>query len=599
MNSFWKTVLAVIVGTICVSLISGLFTTCVFVGMIASSSQTEKPAQIKEGSVMLLKINGQVSELAPALPFDFSPLGGFGKIEKSNLRDLQKAIKAAMADDNICGIYLNTENMSAAPATYEALRHTLAEFRESGKWIIAYNDSYSLGQYYLASVADQVICNKIGEVTFDGLTAMNEYPKGLLDKLGIQMQIFRVGSFKSAVEPYMIEHMSEANRLQIEVYQRTNWQTWIEDISASRGLSVETLDSLANEAVSYMLPDELATTGLVDDMLYKSEVEQLLLEKLGKEKLEDCAVNASQMVANFDKLFTQDKDDKVGVIYAVGEIASEAHGSGDGIYYEDLIADIRKVAKDDNCKAVVLRVNSPGGSAFASEQIWKALTDLKATGKPLVISMGDYAASGGYYISSPGDYIFAEANTLTGSIGIFGMIPNFEGLVTGKLGVNIEEVKTHKFGQVSPFRGVTEQERVKIQRSIEHGYELFTSRCAEGRGVSQDSIKVIGGGRVWMGRDALNIGLVDELGGLDEAIAKAAELAELAEDSYSCAVYPLPKTSMETFMAMFDESKQDLNLRITDAILGSTGADRQTIRFIESLQKADRIQARCFDALVY
>ena len=599
MNSFWKTVLAVIVGTICVSLISGLFTTCVFVGMIASASQSEKPTQTKEGSVMLLKINGTVNELPPSMPFDISLLGGISKLENSNLRDLQKAIKVAKADDNICGIYLNTAGMAAAPATYEALRHALADFRASGKWIIAYNDSYTLGQYYLSSVADSVFCNKIGEVEFNGLTKLSEYPKGLLDKLGIEMQIFRVGSFKSAVEPYMIEHMSEANRLQIDTFQKTNWLTWSEDIAASRNLTTEVLDSLANEGVGYMLPDEIATTGLVDDMLYKSEVEKLLLAKLGKEKLEDCAVNASQMVANYDKLFPQDKEDKVGVIYAVGEIASEAHGTGDDIYFEDLIADIRKVAEDETCKAVVLRVNSPGGSAFASEQIWKALTDLKAAGKPLVISMGDYAASGGYYISSPGDYIFAENNTLTGSIGIFGMIPNLSGLVTGKLGVNIEEVKTHKYGEVHTLRPVTDEERVKIQRSIEHGYELFTSRCAEGRGISQDSIKVIGGGRVWMGRDALNIGLVDELGGLDEAIAKAAELANLEADSYSCVTYPLPKTSMETFMALLDESKQDLNLRITDAILGSTAADRQAIRFIESLQKADRMQARSFDTVIY
>lgn len=599
MNSFWKTVLAVIVGTICVSLISGLFTTCVFVGMIASASQSEKPTTTKEGSVMLLKINGSVSELPPSMPFNFSLMGGFSKLEASNLRDLQKAIKVAQTDDNICGIYLNTDGMEAAPATYEALRHALADFRASGKWIIAYNDTYKLGQYYLSSVADSIFCNKIGEIEFDGMSTYNEYPKGLLDKLGVEMQIFRVGSFKSAVEPFMVDHMSEANRLQIETYQHTNWQVWSEEISASRNLTTEVLDSLANEGVSYMLPAEIATTGLVDDMLYKSEVEKLLLAKLGKEKLEDCAVNATQMVANYDKLFPQDKDEKVGVIYAVGEIASEAHGTDDNIYYEDLIANIRMVAEDENCKAVVLRVNSPGGSAFASEQIWKALTDLKATGKPLVISMSDYAASGGYYISSPGDYIFAEPNTLTGSIGIFGMIPNLSGLVSGKLGVNIEEVKTHKFSTVTPFRPVTDEERVKIQRGVEQGYELFTSRCAEGRGISQDSIKVIGGGRVWMGRDALNIGLVDELGGLDEAIAKAAEMANLAEGSYSCASYPLPKTSMETFMALLDESKQDLNLRITDAILGNSPADRQTILFIESLKKADRIQARSFDTVIY
>jgi len=599
MNSFWKTVLAVIVGTICVSIISGLFTTCVFVGMIASASQSEKPAVTKDGDIMLLKINNELGELPPAMPFNIDLMGGVSKLDGTNLRDVLKAIKAAQKDDNIKGIYLNTDGMLATPATYEAVRHALVDFRASGKWIIAYNDSYSLGQYYLASVADSVFCNTVGSVTFDGQSTVLLYPKGLLDKLNIEMQVFRVGTFKSAVEPYMIEHISDANRLQTETYQRTNWQTMIEEISASRNISTEALDSLANLAVSYMIPEEVAATGLVDGMVYKSDVEKILLAKMGKEKLADNAVSDKQMAACYETLFPQDKTDKVGVVYAVGEIASEAHGTGDGIFYEDLIADIRKVAEDENCKAMVLRVNSPGGSAFASEQIWKALTDLKATGKPLVISMGGYAASGGYYISAPGNYIFAEPNTLTGSIGIFGVIPNFSGLATGKLGVNFEEVKTHKFGTLTTMRAANEEERAFIQRSVEQGYELFTSRCSEGRGISQDSIKVIGGGRVWMGRDALKIGLVDELGGLDQAIAKAAELAELAEGDYSCAVYPLPKTSMETFLEMFNEGKQDLNLRITDAILGSTPADREALHFIESLQKADRLQARSFDAMLY
>lgn len=599
MNSFWKTVLAVIVGTIFVSLISGLFTTCVFVGIMVSANQGEESTTTTPGSVLLLKINGEVNELAPAVPFDISLMGGFSKLDDTNLRDLLKAIKVAQKDDNIQGIYLNTDDMAAAPATYEALRNALADFRASGKWILSYNDSYSLGQYFLASVADSVFCNTIGEVTFDGMTSVLTYPKALLDKLGVEMQIFRVGTFKSAVEPYMVEHISDANRLQTETYQRTNWVTMLEQISESRGTTIEYLDSLANLGVSYMIPAEIAETGLVDGMIYKSDMEKLLLAKMDKKKLEGNAVTVKQLVANYDKLFPQSEKTKVGVVYAVGEIESEAHGTGDGIYFEDLIADIRKVAEDEDCKAMVLRVNSPGGSAFASEQIWKALTDLKATGKPLVISMGDYAASGGYYISAPGDYIIAEPNTLTGSIGIFGMIPNFSGLATGKLGVNFEEVKTHKFGTLTTMRAATDEERQKIQRTVEQGYELFTSRCAEGRGISQDSIKVIGGGRVWMGRDALNIGLVDELGGLDEAIAKAAELAGLADDSYSCVTYPLPKNSMETFMEMFSSSKEDLNLRITDAILGSTPADRETIRFIESLQKADRLQARSFDAVIY
>lgn len=598
MNSFWKTVLAVIVGTVCVSLISCLFTTCVFVGMVASASQTEKPAATSEGDILLLKINGTVNEIPSAMPFDIG-LMGISKNESANLRDCLNAIAAAEADKNIQGIYLNTDGMTAAPATYEAIRHALVKFRESGKWIISYNDSYSQAQYYLASVADSVYVNYVGEVVFNGLSHQSEYPKQLFDKLGVVPQVFRVGQFKSAVEPYMVEHMSEANRLQTEVYMTTNWNTMIEEISASRGISTEALDSLANLAVGYMVPEDVAKTGLVDGMLYKSEVEKLLLEKMGQEKLEGHAVTLKQMAASYKELFPQDQEDKVAVLYAVGEISSDAKGNGDGIFYESLIKEIKGIAEDEHAKAVVLRVNSPGGSAFASEQIWKALQDLKATGKPLVISMGDYAASGGYYISSPGDYIFAEPNTLTGSIGIFGVIFNLSGLVTDKLGVNIEEVKTHHFGELHPFRAVTNEEGALIQHSVEQGYELFTSRCSQGRGLSQDSIKVIGGGRVWMGKDALNIGLVDELGGLDEAIAKAAALANLEEGSYSRAVYPLEKSQMETFMALLDESKEDLTLRIVDHITGGTPAERETLKFIESLKNTDHLQARCLDTLVY
>ena len=600
MNSFWKTVLAVIVGTLCVSIISGLFTTCVFVGMIASTSASDSaPTRVKEGSVMLLKINGPVTEIPSSMPFSYDLLSGdFSKSQDLSLRGYLNAIACAKAEPNIVGIYLNTDGMTAAPASYEALHDALADFRASGKWIIAYNDSYGLGQYYLASVADSVYVNTIGAITFDGMTSVLAYPKALLDKLNIEMQVFRVGQFKSAVEPYMVEHISDANRLQVETYLRNIWNQQVNDISQSRGMAVETLDSLANEAVSYMQATELAQTGLVDAMLYKSDVEKILLAKMGKDKLEKYAGTASQLIKNYSKLFPE-SGDPIAVIYASGEIASEAKGNGDDIYYEKLIADIRKVAEDEKVKACVLRVNSPGGSGFASEQIWKALMDLKAAGKPLVVSMGDYAASGGYYISCMADYIVAEPNTLTGSIGVFGVIPNFGGLATGKLGVNFEEVKTHQFGTLTTMRSATPAEAAKVQKGIDEFYEIFTRRCAEGRGMEQDSIKAIAGGRVWTGSDAINIGLVDELGGLNTALAKAAELAGIADGKYYRKVYPEAKSSLETFLEMFGETKQDLTLRIIDRVIGTTPADREALKFIEHLDKADRIQTRSFDAVVY
>lgn len=594
-TSFLKMVLAVIVGTIIVAIICTMFTTCVFVGMVAAASTEETTTATKPGDVMILKINGEVTEVPASMPFLIDAMGGISMDNSLSLRGYLNAIECAKNDPNITGIYLNTDNMAAAPATYEALRNALADFRAAGKWILSYNDSYSVGQYYVASVSDSVYVNTIGSVAFDGMSSLLTYPKNLLDKLGVEMQIFRVGSFKSAVEPYMTDHISEANYLQTQTYLSNIWKVMAEEIAASRNMTVEALDSLANEAVSYMIPSDLATTGLIDGQLYKTDVENILLAKIGQEKLQGHTVTAKQMVTNASKQIST-AGDKVAILYASGDIATEAEGANDGIYYSNMIKDIRAIAADENIKALVLRVNSPGGSAFASEQIWKALEDLKAK-KPLVVSMGDYAASGGYYISCMANYIVAEPNTLTGSIGVFGMIPNMGGLVSGKLGVNFEEVKTHQFGSLHTMRGATEAEKAKVQRGIESTYDLFTKRCAEGRGMEQDSIKAIAGGRVWTGSDAVKIGLVDELGGLNVAVAKAAELASLTEGNYSRAIYPFEKSKMETFMELLNEKTDDISIRIADVILGTTPADREALKFIKSIQSADRIQARSFDAV--
>ena len=595
-TSFLKMVLAVIVGTIIVSIISTMFTTCVFMGMVAAASTDETGVATKPGDVMLLKINSEVTEVPSSMPFFIDEAGNFSMEAGLSLRSYLSAIECAKKDPNITGIYLNTDGMAAAPATYEALRNALADFKQAGKWIIAYNDSYSVGQYYVSSVADSIYVNSIGGISFDGMSSLLTYPKNLLDKLGIEMQIFRVGTFKSAVEPYMVDHISEANYLQTQTYLKNIWDVMARDIAASRNMSVEALDSLANQAVSYMIPEEIATTGLVDGMLYKTDVEQILLAKIGQEKLDGHLVSAKKMASNAkDQSMSSDK---VAILYACGDIATESDGADDGIYYNTFIKDVRAIAADNSIKAVVLRVNSPGGSAFASEQIWKALEDLKAK-KPLVVSMGDYAASGGYYISCNANYIVAEPNTLTGSIGVFGMIPNLGGLVSDKLGVNFEEVKTHKFGTLHTMRAATEDEKAKVQRGVEFTYDLFTKRCAEGRGMEQDSIKAIAGGRVWTGSDAINLGLVDELGGLNEAVAKAAELAGLTSGNYARAVYPFEKSKMEVMMQLFGEKAEDLSIRISDIALGTTPADREALKFIKSIKDADRIQARSFDAVTY
>ena len=596
-TSFLKMVLAVIVGTIIVSIISTMFTTCVFMGMVAAASTEETTTSTKPGDVMLLKINTEVTEVPSSMPFFIDDAGNFSMEPGLSLRGYLNAIECAKKDPNITGIYLNTDGMAAAPATYEALRNALADFKQAGKWIISYNDSYSIGQYYVASVADSVYVNTIGGMSFDGMSSLLTYPKNLLDKLGIEMQIFRVGTFKSAVEPYMVDHISEANYLQTQTYLKNIWNVMVGEIAASRNMTVEALDSLADQAVSYMNPEEIIATGLVDGMVYKTDVEQVILSKIGQSKLDGHLISAKSMATNAAKLQPM-VSDKVAVLYANGEIATEAEGADDAIYYNTLIKDIRAIAADNSIKAVVFRVNSPGGSAFASEQIWKALEDLKAV-KPLVVSMGDYAASGGYYISCNANYIVAEPTTLTGSIGVFGIIPNLSGLVSDKLGVNFEEVKTHKFGTLHTMRAATEDEKVKIQRGVEFTYDLFTKRCADGRGMAQDSIKAIAGGRVWTGSDAVNLGLVDELGGLNVAVAKAAELAGLTAGSYARTVYPFEKSKMEVLMELFGEKAEDLSIRIADIALGTTPADREALKFIKSIKDADHLQARSFDAVTF
>lgn len=595
MKSFIKTVAAVMVGLFATTVFSFIFFTCSVIGSMASASSDAVSS--KPGDVLFLKINGEVAEVPSESPFASLLNGG---VQDLSLRGYMNAIAIAKQDPNIVGIYLNTDGMAASPATLEALRNALVDFKNSGKWIISYNDNYSFGEYYVASVADNVYVNTIGTVAMDGMVSEMTYPKALLDKLGIEMQIFRVGTFKSAVEPYMIEHISEANRLQTMTYLKSIWNQMASDIAESRGMSVDEINALANQAVSYMSPAELAESKLVDALLYKSDVEKIILEKTGKSELQ--GILAADIVeSEYETYFPTTRKSKIAVIYASGEIFSDQQDgmslNEEGIYPTATINDIRSAAEDDDVKAVVLRVNSPGGSAFASEQIWKALADLKSK-KPLVVSMGDYAASGGYYISCLGNYIFAEPTTLTGSIGVFGMIPNFAPLVSGKLGVNFEEVKTHDFGRISPYRSVTPAERQKIQAGVENTYDLFTRRCSEGRGLSQDSIKVIGGGRVWAGVDALNIGLVDELGGLKEAVAKAAELGNLEADNYSCVNYPAPKDPMTEFMELLGEQKRDLSLRIIDHIMGTNTAERSVLRFIENLKNEDRIQARSFDAVV-
>jgi protease-4 len=587
MKSFFKTVLACFVAIVVTGILSSLFYTCTFISVVSALSGSDRTAT-KAGDVLLLKLNGPITERDASLPFNFDLLSGFSMREGTSLATVCQAIDAAEADPNVAGIYLNTDGLAASPATLTAIRERLARYKaNTGRFIVAYNDAYSTGQYYLASVADSLYINPLGEISWNGMMSVQPYFKGLLDKLGVEMQIFRVGTFKSAVEPYMLEHMSDANRLQTQCYLGSIWDTMVQSIAESRGLSADQLNALADEGVSYMLPDELLASGLVTAQKYKREIKPLLSALSGHDFH---GLTVAQLAGNYDPKAGSKKLDQVAVLYAVGEIVSDAKDKMDNIYWEDLIREIDKLADDESVKAVVLRVNSPGGSGFASEQIWKALMELRER-KPLVVSMGDYAASGGYYISTPGQYIVAEPTTLTGSIGVFGVIPNFSGLATDKLGVNFEEVKTHESGQLNPFRATTPLEKVKIQRGIEHFYDLFLTRCADGRQLPKDSIAQIAEGRVWTGADALRIGLVDELGGLSVATAKAAELAGIAADGYFTAAYPSSETSV---MNLFKEFSDDATIRVANRLIGT---DRTVLQLIERVRHADRIQAYSLDRI--
>ena len=578
MKSFLKTVLAVVVGL-------GVFMTLIalfFIGSLVSAAISgEGSASTKKNDVLVLKINGPVNEVEPAVPFNFSILSGFSMNESYSLRGLVRAIDLAKADKNVEGIYLNTDGMAAAPATYEALHDALVDFRAAGKWIVAYNNSYGTSQYYLASVADSIFLNPMGGLTLDGMTSVIPYFKDAADKLGVEMQIFRVGTFKSAVEPYMLDHMSDANRLQTVTYLQEIGDKMMDEVAASRGLDVDSLNAWANTALSYAAAEQLPA-GLVDGLRHHNDMETIVKRMAGqKESKKFHGIDHKKMLATGDD---DERGDEVAVLYAVGEIVDAAEGTELAIVGDKLSKEVDKLTKNKKLKAVVLRVNSPGGSVFASEQIWKSLMDLKASGKTIVVSMGDYAASGGYYISTPADYIVAEPNTITGSIGVFGMIPNFGGIAQ-KVGVNFEEVKTHEFGTLTTMRAANEAERQKIQAGIERVYDIFLGHVADSRGMTKDSVNVIAQGRVWTGTHALEIGLVDELGSLQTAVAKAVELAGIDPRKYHTKNYP---ETTDDFMDMFNQAEEDVTIRIADRLLGT---DRQLEQAMRRIRRGSRVQA--------
>jgi len=528
-----------------------------FVGMIMSfaimgsmGSSTKKSTVVSKHSILKLDLGNTVSERDGVEPLDMmSILRNEGMPSRTGLNALVAAINEAATNDKIDGIYIECNGVSAGPATLETIRKSLKQFKKSGKWIAAYGyEGINQADYYLASVADSIYLNPVGAVDLHGMGSVTPYMKKLFDKVGVEMQVVRVGSFKSAVEPYMLDDMSDANRLQQEHYLGSLWKELSVSIAADRKLSAEALNSLCDSVIFTMDPKDLLKNKLVDRLVYSNEMDDILKARTDVKKDDDLNfVTPSDLVTSLEDKAV---GDHIAVVYAVGEIFSESDDNNESIDGQELSKTILKLKDDDNVKGMVLRVNSPGGSAFASEQIWKAIQDFKASGKPVAVSMGDYAASGGYYISCNADRIFAERTTITGSIGIFGMIPSYADLVENKLGVHMASVKTNENADMGAMgKKLTPSQLAALQNMVNQGYELFTKRCADGRHVSQDSIKKIAEGRVWDAVTAKEIGLVDEFGGIKEAVAWVANKLKMGDD-YKTQNYPDIK---DPFMSMLDK----------------------------------------------
>lgn len=583
MKSFIKYTMATVVGIFLTMTLFTIISIISLAGMMATEGMS---APIKEKSILRLDLSGTLAERSESNPF----AALMGEENKAlSLEDALLALDKAAKNENIIGVYLEGGAMGANPGMAQELRQALVEFKESGKWVVAYGDSYGKTAYYLSSVADSVLLNPEGNVDFGGMASQIMFYKDVMEKIGVKMQVFKVGTYKSAVEPFICTEMSPANREQVTSYLFSIWTNMLKDVAASRNMEMGKLNSLADSLTMISEASVALNGGLVDKLCYMDEVKAILRDKSGLEDEDDDLVFASVADVAKSETLGEKVDEQVAVYYAYGEIV-QSQGTGLGISQEHqivgekMIKDLQDLREDDDVKAVVIRVNSPGGSAFASEQIWREVCLLKEK-KPVVVSMGGMAASGGYYISCAANRIFAEPTTLTGSIGIFGMIPDMSELMTEKIGLKFDVVKTNEMSDIGTMaRPFNEAESAQMQKMINRGYDLFTKRVADGRGMAQDSVKLIAEGRVWTGEQGLNIGLVDELGNLDDAVAHAAELAKV--EKFRAVGYPAPDNPFEQLLNQTKGGYLDSELR---ELLGEGYAVYSLVR---NVKDADRIQAR-------
>ena len=582
MKDFIKYVFATVTGIVVFFLIMGILFVISLVGLAASSASS---VPVEKNSVFTLMLSGTVEERASE-----DIVGQLtGQVsENMGLDDIINSIKKAKDNEDIKGIYLESGLFSIdTPASAHAIREALLDFKKSGKWIVAYGDSYTQTAYYICSVADKVFLNPQGMIDWHGLAANPYFLKDLLAKFGVKYQLCKVGKYKSAPEMMTADQMSEPNREQVTAYITGIWKVMLKDVADSRKIPVDSLNAYADRFIALADQPDLVKMKMVDKLLYTDEVKGEIKKMLKIDADDDIPqLSLSDMISVKGK---KEKGEKIAIYYAYGDIVDSETASlveeEHSIVATTVCKDLEKLANDDDVKAVVLRVNSPGGSAYASEQIWHSVMGLKAK-KPVVVSMGGYAASGGYYISCAANYIYTEPTTITGSIGIFGMFPDFSGLLTEKLGVKFDEVKTNKhaaFGTVS--RPFNEEELSLLDQYIGRGYELFRKRVADGRKLPVDAVEEIAQGRVWLGNDALGIKLVDAIGSLDDAVKKAAQLAKVEE--FKTEAYPAP---IDWFEQIMNQTKGGNYL--DEQMRATLGEYYEPFRYIKHINKQSAIQAR-------
>lgn len=584
MKDFIKNVLATMVGMFGFFIVMGVIGMMSIIGMIASANAAQN---VEKNSVFVLNLSGTISEQGSENPL--SMFTGDNSLN-SGLNDILSSIKKAKANDDIKGIYIEAGALAANYATLQEIRNALADFRKSGKWIVAYGDFYTQGAYYVASVADKVYINPKGIVDWHGIGAQTMFYKDFMAKFGVKWEVVKVGTFKSATETFTEEKMSDANRLQTKTFIDGTWRNVCDAVSKSRGISVDSLNSYADSYLALQATETLVKAKMVDGMMYGDQVKDAVKKMMKLEKDDDIA----QLTLN-DMLNVKDEKvegSEIAVYYAEGDIvqdpkAATMFGNNNYIASRKVCKDLEDLMNDDDVKAVVVRINSGGGDAYASEQMWHQMSELRKV-KPVVVSMGDYAASGAYYMSAPASWIVAQPNTLTGSIGIFAVIPDFSGLVTSKLGVRFDEVKTNRnstFGNLMarPFNA---EEKAMLQASVNRGYSLFRQRVADGRRLPVESVEKIAQGRVWLATDALNIKLVDQLGGIDDAVKKAAELAKLKD--YYTSDYPAAASWMDNLLNSMSSSGTYLDEQLRQTL----GDFYQPFTMLRSIDKREAIQAR-------